>query len=69
MELVRISVQCEECSCTVLVVEDQPTDDSWVTCKDCGWIYGRFKNLKADTVQKAMAGIVFEVGERFKKRR
>ena len=68
MELIRIRFKCEECGCAVLTVEDDPSDDSWVTCKDCGWIYGRFKHLKVDTVHDALTTIFVKVGERFKKR-
>lgn len=68
MDLVRVTFQCEECGCTVLAVENNPTNDSWVVCKDCGWIYGRFKHLKFEAAQKALPGILSKVSDRFKKR-
>ena len=67
VDLVRVSFECEECGCGVLAVENEPTNDSWVTCKDCGWIFGRFKHLKFEAAQKASPGILTEVRERLEK--
>jgi len=43
---VTVTLKCKKCSGNMLIVPDNPTDDSIVTCKSCGVEVGRWGDIK-----------------------
>ena len=68
MDLVHSKLKCHDCSCPVFVVDDHPTNDSSVVCKQCGTVFGTFKRFKRDAVNDAMDSILRQTVQRLKKR-
>ena len=68
MDLIRVTFQCEDCAGTILETDDNPTNDSVVRCKQCGWIYGTFRHLKRNAVNSALSGALATATQRIQER-
>lgn len=67
IDLVRVEFQCEVCGGTVLRVDDHPTNDTVVSCKQCGHVWGDFSRLKLEAVERALPSVLAQARQKLKK--
>lgn len=44
---VSVKFECKKCGGTTLILPDNPTDSSIVSCKSCGTEFGKWRDVKA----------------------
>jgi transcription elongation factor Elf1 len=61
-----VTFECKECGGTILTVPDDATDDSPVSCKSCGFVFGSFGDVKAKAREAALEHVQDTIKGAFK---
>jgi hypothetical protein len=61
-----VTIKCRKCGGDMLVLPDNPTDDSIVTCQSCGIEVGRWGDIKAAALNTVQEKITEDIKGKFR---